>query len=189
MSIEDTSTRKDPRRFTKTVVRLEVLSEEEFAIESPEDLSRMIGSHNAFCSLNVERTQHLAPRQVATELEHHGENPSRLLGPDWSPPPPVDRAIIGTFLKQAWEQPGDRLVTLGSMTFNATDFVLSMPLEWLHELEDHQYSTDELGAEFIEHDGPFEVEIVDSICAFFGVDDLSDVDQTMLEKQRQLFGL
>jgi len=61
-------------------------------------------------------------------------------------------------------------VSIGTEEFDATDYVLSMSLNWIHELRDHDESSDVIGEALVNHDGPFEVDITESILSFFGVE-------------------
>lgn len=95
------------------------------------------------------------------------------------------KSIIGTFYKQVWGgRKGDDAIASGEEKFDATSAVLLLPLEDLVELEDNSESTDDLGREFVQWDGPCSVHITDSVCEFFGVDGVEEITSVMLEKAR-----
>lgn len=81
-----------------------------------------------------------------------------------------NRRIVGTFLKQQWGgSKNDQAYPCGEEEFDATDYVLNMEYEDLVQVEDGDYSSDEIGKAHVEWDGPFEVSIEESICEYFGV--------------------
>lgn len=92
------------------------------------------------------------------------------------------KIIEGEFTKQTWV--GDTAMTLGVETFDATHHVLNMALEDIHGLVDHDYSSDGIGQSHVEWDGPFEVSIVESITGFFGIEDLQEITEDMLQEAR-----
>lgn len=90
--------------------------------------------------------------------------------------------IKGMFHKQIWTgRKLDYAELTGSIEFDATDAVLRMSADAIRRLEDHSESTDEIGRSCVEHDGPFEVDVTDSICSYFGIDDLSDLTEAHLD--------
>lgn len=100
---------------------------------------------------------------------------------------PAARRIIGTFVQQVWGgRKGDDAISTGEVEFDATAAILLMPHGELIELEDSDETTDRVGTDHIQWDGPFEVRIVDSIQAFFGVDSLEDVTPAALEEAKVL---
>jgi hypothetical protein len=80
------------------------------------------------------------------------------------------KRISARFIPQRWN--GDYAVDTGEgYTFDATDLLLSWPLERVLAISDHSYEADAVWSEHPiraerPHDGPFEVEVVDSITAF-----------------------
>lgn len=80
-------------------------------------------------------------------------------------------------------EPGgeDYAIPLGEESFDATATILAMPLADILRIEDHQNSSDSIGEQHVNHDGPFEVEIVDAIIEFFGVGELEEITQEMLD--------
>lgn len=88
------------------------------------------------------------------------------------------KRIVGTMLKQVWV--GDFPVDCGSEKFDATTLVISLPLEQIHNLRDHDYSSDYVGQAYIKWDGPHEVDIVSSVCEYFGVSELTDITENHL---------
>ncbi|MBU9200297.1 hypothetical protein KTD31_02830 [Burkholderia multivorans] len=98
----------------------------------------------------------------------------------------TNRLIRGNFVKQRWGgRKKDYAEHVSDEPFDATSYVLLLPLEELVELEDHDQNTDAIGTEFIRWNGPFEVEIVDSILSYFGVDDLEDITEEALVFARE----
>lgn len=88
----------------------------------------------------------------------------------------TNRRIMGLFTKQVWtgaEEDGRSFC--GEQHFDATDLVLSLPLESIHALEDGESSTASIGRQAVNWTGPCEVEIVDEILNFFGTCDLESI--------------
>lgn len=102
---------------------------------------------------------------------------------------PVKR-IVAVFQPQAWIN--DYATDIdGREDVDVTEQVLRLPLERVRALQDYRDSTDVLvdgSAVTIEHDGPFTVKAVDSVCKYFGVKDLSDITESMLVAARQAVG-
>lgn len=96
------------------------------------------------------------------------------------------KSIIALFQPQAWID--ENAVDIdGKKEVDVTHRVLALSLTQIHGLKDYRNSTDDLvnaTAVTIEHDGPFTVRAVDSICEFFGVDTLSDITCEMLDAAR-----
>lgn len=61
--------------------------------------------------------------------------------------------------------------------FDVTCDVLSEGWVKIKEIEDRMSSSDWLKEGNVEHDGPFEIEVVQSICEFFGVEDISEITE------------
>lgn len=81
------------------------------------------------------------------------------------------KRIIGTFVKQAWAGPKqDQAMTIDEVKFDATRAVLSTDLEDIHKLSDDNESTDQIGRECVDWNGPCFVRLVDSIVWFFDLD-------------------
>lgn len=100
----------------------------------------------------------------------------------------TNRRIMGVFTKQVWGgRKGDDAITVGTEDFDATDDVLALSLEQLLALEDNDASTDGIGLEHVDWDGPFAVELVGPICKFFGVTRLDEITQQALEFMRREF--
>jgi hypothetical protein len=98
----------------------------------------------------------------------------------------TNRRIVGNFVKQRWGgRKNDYAEHVGDEAFDATSYVLLLPLEELIELDDHDQNTDAIGTEFVQWNGPFEVEIVDAILSYFGVDDLEDITEEALVFARE----
>ncbi|WP_186214511.1 hypothetical protein [Burkholderia gladioli] len=98
-----------------------------------------------------------------------------------------DKRIMAVFQPQAWIN-DDATDIDGREDVDVTERVLRLPLDRVHALQDYRDSTELLvdgSTVAIEHDGPFTVKAVDSICTFFGVKDLSDITEDMLVAARQ----
>jgi len=99
----------------------------------------------------------------------------------------TNRRIIGSFNKQQWGgRKGDDAIFIGQESFDATDAVLLMEYERLLELADSAESSDQLGYEHVEWNGPCYVHIVDEVCRFFGVDDIREITPEALFYARDL---
>lgn len=86
----------------------------------------------------------------------------------------TSRRILGTFTKQAWNDHDDA-VEVGLETFDATDHVLLMSHDRLMALQDGAEISDDIGLQHVSWSGPCHVSIVDSVRAYFGVDDIEDI--------------
>ncbi|MCC5611225.1 hypothetical protein LC612_31830 [Nostoc sp. CHAB 5834] len=94
----------------------------------------------------------------------------------------TNRRIQGVFTKQEWGgRKGDDAIKVEDVPFDATNEVLTLSLENLLKLQDNEYSSDDLGRLHVEWDGPHEVRVVESIKAYFGVDDLEDITPEVFE--------
>lgn len=97
--------------------------------------------------------------------------------------------IMGTFIKQVWGGHRDQeAIESSKIEFDATDAILAMPHSELISLQDHRENTDRIGELYIQWDGPFEVEVVDSILEYFEVDSLACITAEMLQKANQQAG-
>ncbi len=92
--------------------------------------------------------------------------------------------IIGTFIGQR-NIGRDRYEHAFTREFDATGYVLTIPLIEIQGLLDRFDNTDAIGIEHVIHDGPFDVEIVESIKAFFEIDELEDLTKDQLEFKRR----
>lgn len=93
------------------------------------------------------------------------------------------RTIRGLFQKQTWGgHKNDTAVNCGEQRFDATCYVLnSISLAQLHRLTDYSYESDDIGSFHVDWEGPFEVEIVQSILDYFGAEKLTDISQDALK--------
>lgn len=102
------------------------------------------------------------------------------------------KRIIGEFVKQVWAgRSEDEAMTVGRVKFDATRAVLAGDLEFIHNLADCDYGSDEIGRACVTWDGPCSVYVAQSVAAFFGVQDASrlrDITQEMLDSARTAFG-
>lgn len=93
----------------------------------------------------------------------------------------TNRRIIGAFYKQELRgSNGTDVFCVGIKQFDATDSVLRMGITELHSVDDYDDTSDNIGMKHVEWSGPFKVEIVDSIRAFFGVDEICDISSDAL---------
>lgn len=94
----------------------------------------------------------------------------------------TNRRITGLFTKQAWGGKKNKTAMfVSNEEFDATDHILSMQLEKLVEVKDDDQTSDKIGESHIKWDGPFRVEIEESICSYFGVDDVTQITKEALE--------
>jgi hypothetical protein len=100
----------------------------------------------------------------------------------------TNRRIEGVFTKQSWGgRKGNDPIHAGEEEFDATDYVLNLPYDEVLEIRDNRESSDTIGTAHIQWDGPHEVEIVDSICEFFGVAELGNITQEMFGLARERY--
>lgn len=90
-----------------------------------------------------------------------------------------NRRITGAFTKQQWDG-NDHAAYVGDVAFDSTDYVLLMKGVDLRGLVDGKDSTDPIGLAHVSWDGPFRVEVVDSIIEYFGVSDLESITDEAL---------
>jgi hypothetical protein len=100
----------------------------------------------------------------------------------------TNRKIVGVFTKQFWGgRKGDEALFCGVETFDATNAILLMEHSDLVCLADHRETTDSIGTDHVDWDGPYEVDICDSICSFFGVESIQAITTEQLEFARTRF--
>lgn len=100
----------------------------------------------------------------------------------------TNRRIEGLFTKQVWGgRKNDLAIFEGDEKFDGTDAILLLDRDEILSLEDHELSTDEIGVQHIQWDGPFEVSITSSICDFFGVEDLEDITEEAVDFAKQRY--
>ena len=88
------------------------------------------------------------------------------------------RRITGNFTKQAWGgRKGDDAIYCGEEDFDATRYILSMPYREVVRIRDNTDASDDIGMAHVSWVGPHEVEIVDSMCDFFGVSKLEEISE------------
>jgi hypothetical protein len=99
---------------------------------------------------------------------------------------PGAKGIVGRFDKQRWTGPKeDRAESIGEVEFDATDYILSMPLTELRQVKDCSESSDAIGTEHVDHDGPFSVYIEQAICEFFEVQAVADITPQLRQRARK----
>lgn len=97
------------------------------------------------------------------------------------------RRIFAVFQPQAWIDDNATDID-GPKDVDVTDRVIGLSLDQLHALQDYRDTTDNLvegTAVALEHKGPFTVCAVDSVCEFFGVEELSEITEDMLSAARK----
>ncbi|MDK6079784.1 hypothetical protein [Massilia varians] len=88
------------------------------------------------------------------------------------------RRIMGDFTKQIWGgRKGDDAIYFDEERFDATLHILSMPYKDVIRIRDNNDSSDVIGQAHVQWDGPHEVQLVDSMCDFFGVSRLAELSQ------------
>ena len=93
----------------------------------------------------------------------------------------TNRRIIGQFVKQAWGgRKGDDAIFVEEVEFDATSAVLNMPFNEFNALEDNDITSDVVGKSLVDWKGPFEVKLVDQVCAYFGVEEIGQITPTQL---------
>lgn len=98
------------------------------------------------------------------------------------------RRIVGVFHKQRWEgRKHDYAVPCGTAHFDATHAILQMDHRTLLTLCDDDERSDDLGRNSVTWDGPCYVEITQSICDFFGVNELDAITPEALTYARTRF--
>lgn len=89
-----------------------------------------------------------------------------------------NRRIMGDFTKQRWDgHKGNDAIACGEARFDATLYILSMPYEAVIAIQDDHDSSDQVGQAHVEWHGPHRVELVDSMCDFFGVSKLAEISR------------
>lgn len=98
----------------------------------------------------------------------------------------AEKRIHAIFQPQAWKD--DCVIEIdGRREVDVTGKVLRLTLADLIGLEDDSYETDDLvDLKELGHSGPFYVSVKDQVAEFFGVNDLSEVTQAMLDEARKL---
>lgn len=94
----------------------------------------------------------------------------------------TNRHIVGVFTKQKWGgRKNDDAIFIGEEEFYATNSILSLSHEDLMKLTDNSESSDNIGRNSVDWPGPFEVKVVNSVCAYFGVADIEDITPEAFE--------
>lgn len=97
----------------------------------------------------------------------------------------TNRKIEGVFVQQRWGgRKGDDAIFVDRVEFDATDAVLSMEHADLIELEDGADSSDDIGRQSVQWAGPFEVQVVEAVCEYFGVESVRDITWEVLAYAR-----
>lgn len=88
------------------------------------------------------------------------------------------RRIMGDFTKRMWGgHSGNDAVYVDEERFDATLHILSMPYKDVVRIRDNHDSSDVIGQAHVQWDGPHDVQLVDSMCDFFGVAKLVELSQ------------
>lgn len=101
------------------------------------------------------------------------------------------RAIMAEFQPQASVDGGDAVMNIdGRCQVDVTRAVLACDLSYIQSLRDDQTETDQLvDLDSLKHSGPFYVAVEDAIKHFFEVEDVNDIDEDMLERERAVFNV
>lgn len=96
-------------------------------------------------------------------------------------PSHIDHRLLVTFIPQEWI---GRVAKSFSPpeTVDATEHLLGLALNEIHAIKDRDGSSDQF-VDAVErgHYGPFEVHVVDAVLSYFGVSQLCDITQAMLD--------
>lgn len=140
-------------------------------------------SHSQICVMKV-GVEDTLPEAVRFARQYHGLNkPDVTLTIEIEGTGvPVfsfsNRRIMGDFTKQHWGGPkGNDAIECGEVRFDATLYILSMPYEQVIAIKDDHDSSDQIGQAHVDWHGPQRVELVDSMCDFFGVSKLAEISR------------
>ena len=101
-------------------------------------------------------------------------------------PAPSDKRILARVVLQTWAgRKNKEVVFVGEKTVDVTHAILLRDYEFVVELRDAFDQADEIGGEHVDHYGPVEVYVCDSICAFFGVSSLDEITPAAFEEARR----
>lgn len=99
---------------------------------------------------------------------------------------PTNYRIEGIYTKQQWGgRKNSQALYVGEEKFDATDAVLLLDHAELISLVDGDESTDALGVAHVQHKGPCEVAITQSILDYFGVASLREITPEALAYARE----
>lgn len=98
----------------------------------------------------------------------------------------TNRRIHCDFYKQRWDGSKRGLAEVCHILFDVTDHVLLMDIRDLHKLRDGEESSAQIGRAYVSWDGPCRAEVVDSVCAYFGVNSPTDITPDALAAARAL---
>lgn len=138
-------------------------------------------SHTQICVMKV-GVEDTLPEAVRFARQYHG-----LKKPDVTITVEIEgtgipvfsfsnRRIMGDFEKQRWGgHKGNEAISCGEARFDATLHVLSMPYEAVIAIRDDHDSSDQIGQAHVDWHGPHRVQLVDSMCDFFGVSKLAEI--------------
>ena len=144
-------------------------------------IHQMSNSQVTFMKVGAEDT---LPEAIAFARNYHG-----LRKPDVTVTVEVEntavpvvsfstRRIMGEFQKQMWGgHKGNDALNCGKERFDATLYILSLPYKDVVKIRDNHESSDEIGRAHVSWDGPHEVELLDSMCDFFGVAKLAQLTE------------
>lgn len=96
---------------------------------------------------------------------------------------PLPPQIVASVSVEAWVR--DVAVEIAQQKMDVTLEVLCLSHEHLVTMADNRETSDDLVVETLDHDGPRSVSVVESIEAFFGVNNLEEITQNMLESARR----
>lgn len=158
-------------KYYRTVIQVEVLSEGEPAdTTSLEIIGEQIDSGDWSGKVTVLSSEPVGRKEMARLLRAQGSAPEFLLH-DYQEGEEDEgdgKRIIAKISLQRWS--GDTAITFAEQEIDVTERVLALSEEERANLQDQDYSTDNLvnGHPDFKHDGPFEVYVEESIAAYFG---------------------
>lgn len=102
----------------------------------------------------------------------------------------VENRIVARVVLMAWGgRNGDDAIFVEEKEVDVTDAVLLLEHDLIVKLEDASDQSDELGFTHVDHSGPLEVYVTNSILTFFNVDALEDITVDALGTARERLNL
>ncbi len=87
--------------------------------------------------------------------------------------------------KQVWR--GNNTESIGEEIIDATHEVLALTARKVRAIKDCHETSDQIGQNLVDHDGPFAVYLEAAILQFFGVNTETQITGALVRKARQLF--
>jgi hypothetical protein len=100
--------------------------------------------------------------------------------------PVTGKSIMARVVLQAWGGPkGKDAVLVEEKEVDVTHAILLLAHDFVIQLQDAFDQTDEIGMAHVDHSGPLEVYVTESICQFFGVEELGDITPAAFDEARR----